>query len=289
MRQRSISSISVVLLGVLPALLGGPIFTVFIMLTFTIAYHEFAAITHRLGGGRSPVGFVVVPLAAALGWLAPGERTAALIAIAAVTLPLIWAVFVPVLAGRAVEWAFASAGTLYLALPAYAFTSLRGVDGPEVATWLSTVAEWVSFGWGPSPRGLGWVLLTLLIAWVSDTMAFLVGRTVGRRKLIPRISPNKTIEGALGGVVGAALIGAIGVAIFRLGISPLVGAVVGFVLGVVGTIGDLGESLLKREAGVKDSGTLIPGHGGLLDRTDALLFIVTTVWLVEPVVERLSR
>jgi phosphatidate cytidylyltransferase len=167
-------------------------------------------------------------------------------------------------------------------------TSLRGIDGANVATWLTTLADALAFGWASTPRGLGWVLMTLLIAWLSDTMAYLVGRAFGRHKLIARISPNKTVEGAIGGVVGAAVTAAVCVSLFGLGIPPLVGFIAGLAVGSIGIVGDLGESLLKREAGAKDSGTLIPGHGGMLDRIDALLFIVTVVWLLEPVLDGLS-
>ncbi len=281
MRQRSISSISVVLIAVAPVLMGGPVFAIFIAAAAVIAFDEVRALARHLSGGRAPTGYVVVASASLLGWLADGDRAVSLLAIAAVGLPLVRAVFVPVMAGRAAEWAFATAGTLYIAVPAYAFADLRGIDG-DAAGWLREVAEVFAFGWDPSPRGLGWVLLTLLIAWVSDTLAYVVGRMFGRRKLIPRISPNKTVEGAVGGVTGAALTAAICVNGFGLGISPLVGLGLGLVIGSIGIIGDLGESLLKREAGVKDSGTLIPGHGGMLDRIDALIFIVTLLWLLEP-------
>ena len=284
MRQRSISSISVVLIAVVPALMGGPVFAIFVAATAVIAFDEVRALARRLSGGRAPTGYVVVASASLLGWLADGDRAVSLLAIAAVGLPLVRAVFVPVMAGRAAEWAFATAGTLYIAVPVYAFADLRGLDG-DAAGWLQKVAEACAFGWDPSPRGLGWVLLTLLIAWVSDTLAYLVGRMFGRRKLIPRISPNKTVEGAVGGVTGAALTAAICVGGLGLGISPLVGFGLGLVLGSIGIIGDLGESLLKREAGVKDSGTLIPGHGGMLDRIDALIFVVTLLWLLEPLLD----
>lgn len=268
--------------------MGGPVFAIFTAAAFVIAFDEVRAISRRLSGGRAPTGYIVVALAALLGWLAPGERAVSLIALAAVGLPLVRAVFAPVLPGRAAEWAFATAGTLYLAVPAYAMTSLRGIDGEHASSWLTTLADALAFGWEPSPQGLGWVLMTLLIAWLSDTMAYLVGRAFGRRKLIPRISPNKTVEGAIGGVVGAALTTAICGAAFGLGIPPVIGFIVGLAVGSIGIVGDLGESLLKREAGVKDSGTLIPGHGGMLDRIDALLFIITVVWLLEPVLDAIS-
>jgi phosphatidate cytidylyltransferase len=116
----------------------------------------------------------------------------------------------------------------------------------------------------------------------------LVGRIVGRRPLIPRVSPNKTVEGAVGGLVGAALTGALAVRLFGLDLPVGVGLSLGAVIGVVGQLGDLAESLLKRQAGVKDSGNLIPGHGGMLDRIDALLFSFALGWPLAGIVDRVT-
>ncbi|MCX6023348.1 MAG: phosphatidate cytidylyltransferase [Chloroflexi bacterium] len=121
------------------------------------------------------------------------------------------------------------------------------------------------------PNGAAWVFIALAGTFSTDTGAYLVGRAVGRHRLIPRISPSKTWEGAVGGLAGGA-VGTLGVAAaFDL---PLGIATVGLGLGVslAAQIGDLAESYLKRSARVKDAGGLIPGHGGLLDRLDSLVF-----------------
>ena len=120
-------------------------------------------------------------------------------------------------------------------------------------------------------------------------MAYLVGRAVGRRPLIPRISPKRTVEGAVGGLAGSASTGALCVALFGLGISPVIGFVLGALLGVIGQLGDQVESLLKRQASVKDSGSLIPGHGGMLDRIDALLFTLPAGWITATLVDRITQ
>jgi phosphatidate cytidylyltransferase len=121
-------------------------------------------------------------------------------------------------------------------------------------------------------RGEYWILLALVVTWLNDTGAYFAGRAFGRHKLYPRISPSKTVEGAIGGLL-ASVAGAIAVQLLFLPRLPLWGAaVIGAGGAVFGPLGDLSESMLKRAWGAKDSGHLLPGHGGLLDRIDALLF-----------------
>ena len=116
---------------------------------------------------------------------------------------------------------------------------------------------------------LTWPAIVLVVSWSCDIAAYAVGRLLGRVRLAPQISPAKSVEGAVAGVVAAALVTA---GLFRpTGQSPLLLAGLGLAIGVGSVVGDLAESLLKRQCGVKDSGFLMPGHGGLLDRMDALL------------------
>jgi phosphatidate cytidylyltransferase len=124
----------------------------------------------------------------------------------------------------------------------------------------------------PIEQGAWRVVLLLVVQVFSDSFAFFVGHAIGRRRLAPGISPSKSVEGALGGLVGG-VIGALGVRAVGLPALPLAHAAgLGAVVALMGIVGDLDESLLKRWAGVKDSGTLFPGHGGMLDRLDSLLF-----------------
>lgn len=129
------------------------------------------------------------------------------------------------------------------------------------------------------------VLLPVLLAWATDIGAYVFGRTFGSRKLIPSISPGKTVEGALGGLVVAVVICLVYVRFVlmpyaQLGLT-LQGAIVfAIVISVAAQTGDLAESLLKREAGLKDSSNIIPGHGGVLDRFDSLLFVLPIAFLL---------
>jgi phosphatidate cytidylyltransferase len=124
------------------------------------------------------------------------------------------------------------------------------------------------------------LLLGLLVVWISDTAQFYVGSTLGRHRLAPLISPKKSVEGAVGGfVAGIAAMALIGQYWLPLVSAPVLAAA-GAVLVALGIAGDLFESLLKRSANVKDSSALIPGHGGVLDRIDALLFVIPGYYLI---------
>lgn len=126
------------------------------------------------------------------------------------------------------------------------------------------------------PTG-AWVLLTMVLAWGSDTSAYFVGRKYGKTKLAPRISPKKTLEGSAGGLA-AAVVGAMIMSFFLPGLTALDAIALGVLAGAAGQAGDLMMSVLKRSSGVKDSGGILPGHGGILDRVDALAFTAPATW-----------
>ena len=121
------------------------------------------------------------------------------------------------------------------------------------------------------PNGLVWTLFTIFAVVVSDAAALLVGSRIGRHPFFASISPRKTVEGAIAGIVGAVIVMLIGVS-GVLGLSPVHAVVLGLLVGMSALIGDLVESQMKRIAEVKDSSHLIPGHGGVLDRIDSILF-----------------
>ena len=123
----------------------------------------------------------------------------------------------------------------------------------------------------------GWILLLVLGVWLYDTGAYFVGRAFGRRRFLEHISPSKTYAGVAGGILGATAVVALVLA--GLGQPPQAAAVLGPLIGLAAQAGDLAESMIKRAAGFKDSGTLIPGHGGILDRVDSFLFAAPALTL----------
>lgn len=134
-------------------------------------------------------------------------------------------------------------------------------------------------------QGPGYVVMTIMFAWFGDTGGYFAGRFLGKRKLYEAVSPKKTVEGAIGGLVGSALGAVLAHFWFLPKLSLEAGIPLALVAGALGQAGDLGESLLKRSFGVKDSGAIVPGHGGILDRVDALMLtsavtFLYTLWFV---------
>ncbi|MDP6799658.1 MAG: CDP-archaeol synthase [SAR202 cluster bacterium] len=135
---------------------------------------------------------------------------------------------------------------------------------------------------GPMLRGLDsgrdWLIFLLAVTFASDTGALIVGRVLGRRKLAPAISPGKTWEGAIGGLIGAVVVALAAVALVSIDISYVEVVGFGILLGVLGQAGDLVESKMKRRAGTKDSGSIVPGHGGTWDRLDSIVWNLVVVY-----------
>ena len=207
--------------------------------------------------------------------------------------PLTWPHAVPVLLALA-----AVAGLVWL---------FGRVDEPgAIADWALTLAPALYVGGllrfahllreTPDGLGLDWVAITLVCTWASDIAAYFVGRAWGRRRLAPKVSPGKSVEGAVAGLVAAALVAPVvtpalslvvgGLASLGLPVpippaAPTVARLVGLglVVGVCAPLGDLLESFVKRQCGAKDSGTIIPGHGGILDRIDSLMLAIVGAYL----------
>ena len=202
----------------------------------------------RLSSTASRLGYVAV-LAAAMAVLwyvastPEGRHIVLTVAVVWWVAALLWIVLAP---QRVAPWSAALAGVLAL-----------------VPAWLALVHLRLDV-----PHGAQWVLFTLLLVFAADIGAFFVGHRLGRQRLAPKVSPGKTWEGVFGGALAGAVIAAAGSAWFAIPLGrflPLCLATVAF-----SVVGDLTESLLKRFAGVKDSGTLFPGHGGVMDRIDSV-------------------
>lgn len=288
MRVRAFSSIGVVIVGLVPAFIGGVVFAAIYALIFLIAYRE---LTQLLRVATSPIawaGYPLIVLGAALPLSLENRGWFQLLVTLSFILPAVIALCLPLLPGRLNELTASVTAVLYLVLPAFALVSIRMTGGTVSADWLIHWTRDWSPGWSAHPRGLAWFLTALLVTWLSDTGAYMTGRSFGKRPLAPHISPKKTIEGAVGGLIAAAITAVICGLAFGLGLNPAYAVLLGIVLSVVGVAGDLTESLIKRQSGVKDSAHLIPGHGGMLDRVDALVFVGVTTWVALPVLERLS-
>jgi len=182
------------------------------------------------------------------------------------------------------DGAFYITAGMFLIMSARLF-SPRPVEGALediAATLLGVFYVAMLFGFQMALRmgdhGRQWLLFMYLVIWASDTGAYYIGSSLGKHKLYPKISPKKSVEGLIGGMLAAA-----GVALLsRTWLLPAVSVeeavILGSVLAVAGTLGDLVESLFKRSVGVKDSGNLIPGHGGMLDRMDSMLFAAPALY-----------
>jgi len=251
----------IVLLGLVAV--GGVPYGVGVVVLLGLCLYEFYAIAARLegpdDGALNPL--TITAIAAAVFLLSilafvPDHRWFVAAVVVAFFLSLASLVAAPT-TGGAVRWALTVGGLLYVCGLGAALLVLRS-----------------------GVMGLSWVLLVFAITWGCDTCAYFVGRQIGRRPFFPRISPKKTVEGSLGGVVGG--VAAALVVAYVLAFKQPLATVLAVALSgtIVAQLGDLVESAFKRQAGVKDSGTLMPGHGGLLDRIDGLLFVgaLTYCW-----------
>ncbi|MFC1940109.1 phosphatidate cytidylyltransferase [Chloroflexota bacterium] len=188
------------------------------------------------------------------------SRLAPLLLTSAVVLSLIWLLRRPQKENTFAGWAWTIAGILYIGWLLGYLVALRDLDTNR--TWQS------------------WVFLALFATFASDTAALFTGRAIGRHRLAPRISPGKTWEGTVGGVVAAIIVSLLFTlpTPFLLTLSWQQAVLLGLLASIFGQLGDLVESLLKRSMGVKDSSKLVPGHGGFLDRMDSVVFAGVVVY-----------
>jgi len=251
--QRLLSAIILIPIVVWATYAGGLWFFAIIALVASVAGYEFFQMM-KLGGYKPSCfwGLVLIWLL-----LADARYPAWQLAKPALTgvmvLSLSWQLFKKDTTTPTVDWALTIVGGLYLGWMPGHFISLRD-----------------------APRGLEWMLLTLLCTWGADTGAYFIGLSLGRHKSFPRLSPKKTWEGTIGGwfcgVVVTLLVG------LYIGLGFVHSLILGALVSAFLPLGDLAVSMMKRQVGVKDTSSLIPGHGGLLDRIDSLLFAVVVVY-----------
>lgn len=247
--------------------LGGLPFAAAAALTAVLATAEVARLLHRAGLAPPSGPALLGSGGLVLGGLPGGEPvTAAALALLLIAPPVSLLGRPGPTAPGVLGWLALLGGVLYVGGPLRLLVALRGT---------TTGPGWEALWGGASlPPGLVWTLAALLGTWACDAVAYGVGRRWGWRRLAPAISPGKTIEGTVAGVLAATLV--VALLVWRTLQSPW-GLALGPLVGLAAVLGDLSESLLKRSVGVKDTGGLLPGHGGLLDRIDSLLLVTVVL------------
>ena len=257
MAARWISGVLLLLLVAAALAVGGSLFVAVLAAAAAIGAWEFAALAGRLDA--HPPLWLLLPLTVwlTIRYAVPGSPPALDIALGA---GLVAGLVGLVVSGSSWRgWMAAMAGSVYVGFSLGFYVAL--------------------LDWRPSDHGFGIEVVAVALAAVivCDTAAYTVGSALGRHRFFPQLSPRKSLEGSvaglLGGIVTAAVLGPL-----LLGISPWLGAAEGLLVAVVAQGGDLAESALKRQGGAKDSGSLIPGHGGLLDRLDSLVLVAPAVY-----------
>jgi phosphatidate cytidylyltransferase len=230
---------------------GGIWFHLFVALIGILMAHEWVTIVHR----GSPVQFAIHAAGAMCGALLPLDVGLAGALIAIAVLALLSAAIAAYEEGLGPKWRYL--GVVYVSLPPVAFVILR--NDPV--------------------HGIASILLVMLMVWAADTFAYFAGRVIGGPKLAPAISPKKTWAGLFGAMAGSAFAAFAVAKVMGLG-AALVLVLIAAVLAIVEQGGDLFKSAMKRHYGVKDSGRLIPGHGGVIDRVDGLVAVATAAAII---------
>jgi phosphatidate cytidylyltransferase len=270
LKQRIFTSICAIPIVVAAVWFDWPItwFPIFAAIVGILALIEF----YRLTGVSKTIPMMILGLALTiLIIIAPelhwnrGISLASLALIAAIALPMILMIILPRQEGLFRLWAWTLTGVLYIGWFISYLVMLRLT--PDVSGYPDT--------------GRNLVFIALLCTFGSDTLAYFVGKAIGTHKMAPSISPGKSWEGAVAGVVGGIVVSLLFAfdTPFKLPMNFGLVILLGALISVFGQIGDLAESMLKRGTGVKDSGNLMPGHGGMLDRLDSILFAGVTVYL----------
>ncbi len=235
-------------------------FYVLVMPATLIAAWEFFGMTHPGDRPSQVAGMVATAAVSVATYVAGGDARifATLLVVVPLWGPLLTLWRLGDMKTAALRACAMSFGPLYMGVPLTLLAVLRRDLGAE---------------------GPGYVVLAIMFAWFGDTGGYFAGRFLGRHKLYEAVSPKKTVEGSLGGLAGSVFGVLLAHFWFLPSLSLAHGVILALVAGALGQAGDLGESVLKRSTGVKDSGAIVPGHGGMLDRVDALLVTSAVVFL----------
>ncbi len=253
LRTRVISAAVLVVIVAIPSILGGLPFLALIALIAGLGTWEYCKLLRQ--GGHEPMAALAVGLSVL--FVAQAQWPEALPLSLLLTVAVIGTLLLSLWhksAQPATDWALTLAGALYLG-------------------WLLSQVVHLRAG----PQGLPWLALAALMVWAADVFAYFGGRAFGRHPWWPRHSPKKSWEGYIIGALAATVVGGL-LAGPLVGISWLEALLLGLLVGLVAPLGDLAESMIKRQVGAKDSSALIPGHGGVLDRIDSLLIAIPIVY-----------
>ncbi len=244
---------------------GGQVFGIAVLVLMLIGWHEYAQAFRHFGQPLAYYsGAFFVAFLGTCAWLGNASEFLAIAVLAT-----LWTMSQAVVFHRDFSVAQAVASVAGIVYVGFTFSHLILLRFWNAGTTMETSA-------GPMEAGCAWIWVALIGTWASDTFAYFTGSAFGRHKLCEAVSPKKTIEGFIGGVVGTmASVAGVG-AFLSLPALPMAG--LGLCIALAATIGDLVESVIKRYTGIKDSGVLIPGHGGVLDRFDSVMFVVPFVY-----------
>jgi phosphatidate cytidylyltransferase len=262
LRTRVLSAAVLIPIVAVLAWFGGEWFALLIAVLAALAVWEFGQMMRQGGYAPNPfMGLGLTLLLVANAWLVEGTLFAPLVVLA-LLVSLSWQLLKGPSGTETADWALTLGGALWTGGLLGYFVLLRQQPA------------------GPEPyAGLRWVVVACLTTWINDTGAYFVGVRWGRHKCCPYLSPKKSWEGTVAGWLSGVLTG-LGLGLWLLELAVWQALLLGILIATVAPLGDLAVSMAKRQVGVKDSGNLIPGHGGALDRIDSLLFVAPVVYYV---------